>query len=753
MLASMTQIALAPPRTGASTSGLALFPAAIFGSAALVFLVEPMMGRLTLPLLGGGPGVWNTTLAFFQVALLIGYLYAHALQRVRSVGRQAVIHVGVLAAAGAVLPLHLSEALGPPPVHAPAAWLLGVLMLSVGAPFAALSATAPLLQAWLARTSGSGKVYGLYAASNLGSLSALVAYPLLVEPGLALADQRAFWTCGYLAFVVLASGVALVAARRAAAATPVDPIRQAPAAAGRWRERAAWVLLAAAPSSLMMGATAHLSSDIGSLPLLWAVPLGLYLLTFILAFREGGERSGALSLDLQAVAILACTAALPIVALGWTVQLTLNVAAFFLTALVCHRALYGRRPAPARLTEFYLLVSVGGVLGGAFNAFVAPVVFEQVWEYPLVLVLACLARPAAAVRGFDGRERATWTAGMLATAAVALMGALHATPTAAVLLGAGIAAGAAWLLRRRPLAFTSLAAAWTVAVQVLLANPGGVHAERSFFGVHRVLTDAAHEPAPLRRLMHGSTLHGAERLSGPAHCTPMTYYGPGAPISEAFALLHARKPAAAIGAVGLGAGSVAALTRPGDRLRFFEIDPAVVRIARDEHLFDFVGPCARGRIDYTLGDGRLLLARAPAASYDLLLVDAFSSDSVPAHLLTTDALRVYLRALKPDGVLVMHLTNRNLRLMEPAAAAVREVGAVQRVRVFDAPKAAQPGVESSTAMAVARDPQALKAFAEAGWRPVDAAGTAAWTDDYLNLPGALVERMRRGPDKPIPVER
>ena len=326
------------------------------------------------------------------------------------------------------------------------------------------------------------------------------------------------------------------------------------------------------------------------------------------------------------------------------------------------------------------------------------------------------------------------------------MGAAHVLPTAGMLVYVGLAAGAAWLLRAQPLAFTALAAPWATAAQLLPSPTGGVHVERSFFGVHRVSTDASGVATPVRRLTHGSTLHGAERLAGPDRCLPMTYYGPGAPISQAFTLLHARRPQSAIGAVELGAGSVAALTAPGDVLRFYAIDPAVVRIARDEHLFDFVGRCARGRIEYALGDGRLLLARAAPQSLDMLLVDAFSSDSVPAHLLTVEALQVYLRTLKPDGVLVVHLTN--LRLMEPAAAAVRAVGAFQKVRVFDAPPAAQPSVESSTAMAISRDPRALDAFGRSGWAPVDPAGVAAWTDDYLNIPGALLARLRRGCDKP-----
>lgn len=744
----MSQIALAAPRLSPRFERL-LLPAATFTSAALVFSVEPMMGRLMTPLMGGGAGVWTASLVFFQFALLLGYLYAHLLRRVGGVRTQTVLHLGVLCAAAFTLPLRLTSSMGDPSVAHPLAWVLGTLTLSVGAPFAALSATAPLMQAWGSGEGRDGDArsgYGLYAASNLGSLLALLAYPLLIEPRMTLAAQRTVWTVGYGVFTALAAAVALTAHN----AAPAPAASRARAAEpGVWRERGVWLLLAAAPSSLVLGVTTHLAADVGSAPLLWVVPLGLYLVTFILAFRETARPPGPAVLGAQAVAVTLALILLPLSAASWGVQLGAHLAAFFLTALTCHLALFARRPPAVRSTEFYLLISVGGVLGGAFNAFVSPVVFSQVWEYPLVLVLACLARPR---RGGPVSRVEIATVGV-GLAACALLLALHAfdqSSTVIITACAGVAAASVWLLRSRTVLMTGLLAAIAVATHAVGAQPGVQIARRSFYGVHRVVTTQG--PHPLRKLMNGSILHGAQRLDGPRRCEPMTYYAPPTPIAQTFDALHARRPGgASVGVVGLGSGAVAALTRPGDRMRFFEIDAAVVKIARDDGLFTYTSACAAGRIDYTVGDGRLKLAQAPAGAFDLLLIDAFSSDSVPAHLLTTEALQTYLRALAPDGVLVLHLSNRNLELVGPAAAAVRDLGARALLQEFAVPQRLSPAVESSTVLAVARSAEALRTLeGDRRWRPASAAGASPWTDDHIDVPGAFLRKLAGRPVRSPP---
>ena len=748
----MTQLAVpapahAPGRLAAFAP--AVFAGAVFMSAGLVFLVQPMLGKLTLPLLGGSPAVWNTSMAFFQAALLVGYAYAHLLQRlVGSLKLQAAIHVGVLAAAALVLPLKLSALMGPPPAQAaPALWLLGVLALSVGPPFAALSATAPLMQAWYARLRLGGSEgrnpYVLYVGSNLGSLLALAAYPAVVEPLMTLSAQRAGWSLGYGAFVCVAALLATVAARSPAA--PAEPAPREQAAPTPWRTRLTWVALAALPSSLMLGVTSHLTTDVASAPFLWVVPLALYLLTFVIAFQARPALSSERTLLWQAAVAGACVLVLPLHAGSWPLQLSLHLLTFFLTALVCHQALAARRPAPARLTEFYLLMSVGGVLGGSFNAFLAPVVFNQVWEYPVVLALAGLARPWG--RGpLAPRQRIVLLLGLTAAAAAPLVAAAPAPFGSMALAGLGAALGCAFMLRDRAPAFTALVAGALVAGQTLSGGFGGLEVKRSFFGVHKVAETAMPEGGTLRLLFNGTTIHGGQWPAGPRSCEPIAYYAAPTPIAQAFRNVQSRLPAARMGAVGLGAGAVATYTRPGDTLRFFEIDPAVVEIARDGGSFDLLTRCAAGTVDYRLGDARLTLAREAPGAFDLLLVDAFSSDSVPTHLLTVEAIQGYMRTLTPDGVLVLHLTNRNLDLLGPAAAAAEAAGlvAVRQVFVPTSDMGSPPAVAGSAVMAMARTRAALDRAAPASaWEPAETGRTRPWTDDYTNILGALIAHMRR----------
>ena len=739
-----------------------LFVLTVFASAALVFMVEPMAAKLLLPLLGGGPSIWNTSLAFFQAALLAGYGYAHLLQKIGSLRTQALIHLGALIVAGLALPLHVATLFGEPSSLHPALWLLGVLTVSLGAPFAVLSATAPLVQAWHARTvhaeTGS-EPYTLYAASNLGSLLALLAYPALVEPLSPLHGQTLGWSLGYAAFVLLMGGLALAVMRSRTAAEISDaPARAGPAPRGA--ERLLWVVLAALPSSLMLGVTTHLATDIASAPFLWVLPLALYLATFIVAFATRPAIPPDLTLILQAAAVAICAALLPFGGNSIFLSLPVHLGCFFLTALVCHQALVARRPDPAHLTEFYLAMSLGGVLGGAFNAFLAPVIFDNVWEYPLVLVLACLARPW----GEGPIEPWRWTVlglGAVAAACAPLADTVmyNAPVRAFQMLGINgtdwikllirlLLAGAvvsAFLVRRRALIFFVLIVFISLAAEGAGDRIRVVQSARSFFGVVRI----SHFVVPglggeVRMMSHGTTLHGAQAQDPRYRCRPLVYYAPETPIGQVFKSVRARKPAIEIGAVGLGTGAVAAYTRAHDRLTFFEIDPLVVKLARDPAEFSYTTQCAYGTIGYVLGDARLTLAHQPRDKYDLLLIDAFSSDSVPAHLMTVEAVRGYLTHIKPDGVLVMHLSNRNLDLVSPAMAVAKAAGGVALVQRHEEAKEAPSLAESSEdALVIARNPQALAPFAaDPRWRPIDPTRARAWTDDYTNLVGALIGRMK-----------
>jgi hypothetical protein len=740
-----------------------LFALTIFASAALVFMVEPMVAKMMLPLLGGGPSIWNTSLAFFQGMLLAGYGYAHLLEKVRSLKVQALIHIALMVVAGLVLPLHVSELMGSPDSNHPALWLLGALTASIGAPFAVLSATAPLIQSWHARTvhaETGAEPYVLYAASNLGSLLALVAYPAIVEPLTPLHGQTLVWSLAYGVFVLLIAALGLLVVRRdgarALAASEVK-VGEGPTL----RDRLVWIFLSAVPSSLMLGVTTYITTDVASAPFLWVIPLALYLLTFILAFAARPMISNTNALVLQAAALAACTAILPFPGTNLAVSLLVHLSAFFLTALICHQALVARRPDPAHLTEFYLWMSFGGVVGGAFNAFLAPVIFNNVWEYPLILTIACLARPwgTGPFEPWRWATLALGVAGALAAGALTPLITSHYTANLTILgaqgpdavkllikLALAVAIVCAFIIRRRALAFFGL-----IAIISLAAEGAGERSDvrtswRNFFGVvkesHMMIPGMGGDT---KLLTHGTTLHGAQAQHPAWRCRPLLYYAPETPIGQVFKAVRAERPAIRVGAVGLGTGAVAAYTRKADRLTFFEIDPQVVRLATDPKHFTYTTECARGVINYVLGDARLTLAKEPRDLYDILLIDAFSSDSVPAHLLTVEAVRGYLTHIKPDGVLVLHLSNRNLDLPAPAMAVAHAAGGYALVQQHRArPDSPALWESSEDAVIIARTPQALAHFAaDKRWSPIDPTLARAWTDDYTNLAGAMISRMKQ----------
>lgn len=729
----MTEIASTPARPLAVFAPT-LFASAIFASAALVFLVEPMMTKLVLPSLGGSPAVWNTALCFFQAMLLVGYGYAHALQRLAP-RKQAIVHMALLLAAALTLPLHLSAAMGPPNTNAPVVWLLGVLTLSIGLPFAALSATAPLLQAWYARVrageADGQNPYTLYAASNLGSLIALLAYPTIVEPLLRLQAQTQSWSAGFLLFIAIMSAAGLIAARAPAAAHST-----ARTARTTWRERLTWLALAAAPSSLMLGVTTYLSTDVASAPFLWIAPLALYLVTFIIAFQAKPLITANNALLRYAPALLLCVVTLTPLTLYFPLQMLLHLGGFFAAALACHVLLAAKRPEPARLTEFYLLISAGGVLGGGFNALVAPAIFSAVTEYPLVLALLCLA--FAFGDAPLTRARATLFVLGAGAALACLLAAEIFRFGIEIKLALASVIVAAYVMRERAAAFFIIIGVGALFSPLLPAREDLVSSERSFFGILRIRQNEF-----VRSLAHGTTLHGAQMRVGNDRCEPLVYYARSTPIGQVFESMQDRYPALSIGVVGMGAGSVATFTRPGDTLRFYEIDPHVIRVAGDPAKFSYINGCAQGAISTALGDARLSLAREPSARYDLLLVDAFSSDSIPAHLLTVEAMKLYLARVNSNGVVLLHLSNRHLDLIEPVAHVARAAGGAALVQDYRATRNSVHDSDEKTVL-VARTPEALAAFrADPRWSPPPPANGPAWSDDYVNLFGALVNGIAR----------
>lgn len=754
----MTEHILSPAHRRIDAITPAAFAVAVFTSASLVFVVQPMTTKLVLPLLGGSPSVWNTAMVFFQAALLAGYLYAHLLQRIPSIRLQATIHLSLLAAAALFLPLSITQALGDPDPSAPIGWLLGALALSVGAPFAVLSATAPLLQAWYARVRAGrpdgANPYVLYAASNLGSFLALLAYPALIEPLASLSGQRWGWTVGYGVFAAILVGLLTLMPRTGGVVQARPTKERSPPIP--WRRKAVLVLLAAAPSSLMLGVTTHLSTDVASAPFLWVAPLALYLLTFVIAFQAKPWIPLSITLLAQATFTVMIAALVGMTTGQWLTLLGLHLLGFFFTALMCHQQMAARRPAPDRLTEFYLLLSLGGVLGGAFTALIAPVVFETVLEYPLVMVLVCLARPWL---GDRPTKRTVWlmTAGLMLAAFVPLLFEMlrydpplraafsdfGLTTTAQIILG--VAALCAFLIRDRALMFTAVVAAMTLSAHYIGRGYDWSLTERSFFGVMRVAATADPKMGgDIHVLMHGTTLHGAQARNPDFACAPTMYYAQTTPLGQAAELIQARGPGAVIGIVGQGSGAMAAYKRDSDQMSFFEIDPMVDRLSRDPKWFTFISDCADGPIRTVLGDARLTLNREAPGSYDLLVIDAFSSDAVPTHLLTREAIEGYLKLLKPTGVVVLHLSNRNLDITLPAVAAARELGAAELHQVYiEHPEAALMAEASTEALVISPTAEGLADFrADGRWRKLAPTEVRPWTDDYVNLFGAVMRSMQ-----------
>jgi hypothetical protein len=731
--------ALAPRVPALRHARYALVPTyalASFVAAFLVFQVEPMAAKMVLPLFGGAASVWATALVFFQAVLLLGYLYAHVSVRLLGPRRQALVHAGVLLAAALALPI--GRGLSPPEGHSPQLWLLIVLAAAFGAPFFAITSAAPLLQRWLSETAhpAAKDPYFLYAASNAGSLIGLLAYPLLVEPRLSLDRQAAAWSVGYAIFVGLA--VCCAAAMFAYARREQREQGSAVSPALGWRTRLRWTAMAFVPSSLLLGVTTHITTDIASVPLVWVVPLAVYLLTFVIAFSRAGARATRVAaMVLPGAVALVIASLLGVFHLPIAGSIALHVTTLALVGVLAHGRLAGERPPADRLTEFYLLLSVGGVLGGCFNALVAPHVFDAVVEYPLVLGLALLLRPARPVvhtRSRRARALRELNIGLVFTCAVLASLAVATEVAGSGRNGQQLALGACTLatlaFARKPVRF-AVVASTLLGLFVLSQSSGNV--ERTFYGVIRV-TQGKSE----RWLIHGSTVHGIQSLDPRYRSQPLSYYGRRGPAGDAFQVLQAEKRFRRVSIVGLGVGSLAAYARPGQTFTFYEIDPAVVRVASDPSLFTYLSG-ARGSVHVVVGDGRISLQHTRNGTEDMVVLDAFNSDSIPVHLMTREAFRLYLTKLNPNGVLLVHVTNRYLDLAPVVGAIARDLGlhAVTRFHAVD-PVRLRIGEQPSQWIALARDRARLGGLERRHWSPLPAdPGERAWTDDFSNILSAI----------------
>jgi hypothetical protein len=730
---------------------LRVFAAAIFLSAALLFAVQPMFTKMVLPKLGGTPSVWSIAMVFFQAVLLAGYAYAHALTKYLPGKRSIIVHVAVMCAAIFFLPLAIASWWGRPPADATAAfWLLGLFAISIGLPFFALSANGPLLQAWFARTShpSAGNPYFLYAASNIGSFLALLSYPFVMEPLSTLGQQRWAWAALFIVLIVFVGwcGVLMLRAPRLKAAEA----QAAPDLPPTWHDAARWIALAAVPSALLVSVTAHISTDIAAAPFMWVIPLALYLLTFVIVFANRPLLPHNWMVAIEPLFIVAIAGIIVLDIRQYVLGLlALNVVAFFVITMVCHGELSRSRPAAQHLTAFYMWMSAGGVIGGIFAGLIAPNVFSWVLEYPLLVVAAILLRPGLEMPN-SWRTQLLWAGAIAVVATAAYPGIAERSVTDEktfyyVIGGLLVVAG---LVSREPLPFAAVVAVVFIIGTTYRPDSELRETMRSFFGVHKITETA---DGYYRVFLHGTTIHGAERLRDEngepitGRPPPITYYHENSPMGVTVKAVRARVGGPIkVAVVGLGTGTFACFAQPGDSFKFYEIDASVERLARDPARFRYIQQCAPD-VPVVLGDARLTLAESPD-QYDLIVLDAFSSDAIPIHLMTREAMAIYLSRLAPGGIVLMHISNRHMELASVVAGIAHANGLVSRHNN----RAAHEGeddtkyVFTSNVVISAREEKDFGELLEdSDWSELNIdPNQRVWTDDYSNIVGAIARNLR-----------
>jgi hypothetical protein len=736
MIRCLAIVIATPRRAGALVF---LFSATLFLSAFLLFAIQPIIARLLLPHLGGAAAVWTTCLLFFQTVLLAGYAYAHASTAWLGVRRQIWPHVVLM-----LLPLFLLPVRLPPDVlpaaARPVGWLFVSLLMTVGLPFFSLSTSAGVLQKWYSITDDehASDPYFLYAASNLGSFAALLAYPTLIEPSLRLAQQVRWWSLGYLVLVTLVAISASVVWCRGIAHD--DRLESLDAEVLTWSRRARWMGLAFIPSSLLLGVTTHISTDIASVPLLWVVPLLLYLSTFILAFGTTGARHRVLAGRLMP--ILVVPLALFLIAQfnqPMALVIPFHLLTFTVIALVCHGELADDRPSRAHLTELYFWMAVGGTLGGFFNALIAPAIFPGIAEYPLVLAVSCLVIP----RSLRATARWRWLADSVLVVLVGALaiGVVVVTPRLGAqgrvqMLGCAVPALLAFSQRRRPVPFAACVAALLVAGLFVPSQFGRVlQTVRTFYGVYRVTEDSR---LHVRTIVHGTTLHGMQSTEPERRDEPLSYYHRTGPIGQVFASVPSASVPGQIAVAGLGAGSLAAYRGPGQQWLFFELDPVVEGLARDRSFFTYLPDCSPCAV--MTGDARQLLMSTNPGQFQIIILDTFSSDAIPVHLLTREALSTYVSKLAPGGVIAVHVSNLHIAVNVVTARLAQDAG-LFALEQFDSGSADSIalGKFPSQWMAIARRREDLGALVDdPRWVvPVVPASAPLWTDDFSNILSVL----------------
>lgn len=727
-----------------------LFTVTLFLSAFLLFSVQPMIGKALLPVMGGSPSVWNTAMVFFQVLLLGGYAYAFLLSRIGSLKLQGLIHIGVtILAAALALPLSL-KVTGDVSLTNPYGWQLWTMTVMVAAPFFVLAATAPLLQRWfsLSGHKNSQTPYSLYVASNAGSLLALLAYPFIIERFVHLGTQARDWSIGYGLLAVLAVMAFLACGflkRPHSVATETVDVENI-----SWKQRSIWMFLAFIPSSLMIGYTTYVTTDVTSLPLFWVIPLALYMITFMIAFAEKSPLTIQSTRAIHAFFVLCFLWFIMVGVVNTRIPiLVVHGCLFFFTALLCHQELARTKPSPARLTEFYLFMSLGGALGGLFNSLLAPVIFPLPYEYLIAIVLGVFARnltsPDSRFQDALVKAKRMLTPGSTATVfdfmffpGLILLGGMTALITSSalnVLIGVVVVLFAFNLHERR----------WAFALTVLLitlckplipwnAWDTKLLVERNFYGIHFVQDEDG-----VRMLKHGTTVHGAQARGTHFETIPITYYYMGSGAEDVFSMLDTIPGPQNIAALGLGSGSISCFFKGGRHFDFYEIDPSIAQIATNPEYFSYLEKC-HSKYKIIMGDARRKMLDAPDHSYDMIFVDVFSSDNIPIHVATKEAVELYKQKLKPGGLIVFHTSSRFFNLEPEIASLGKAVGLPYLYKVGTALKIGDLPLYSypTKYVALSDNPSILAYLAERKWGMLPfEVNQEPWSDDYANVLRAL----------------
>ena len=737
---------------------LTVYTAAIFVSALLLFSVQPLFTKMVLPRLGGSPAVWSVAMVFFQSLLLAGYAYAHVLMQIRNRMIPVAAHLVLLVVAFLTLPLGIAHSFGEPPHSGYAFWLLALFAVSIGLPFFALAANNPLLQAWFVRTGHpqGPDPYFLYSASNIGSFLALLSYPVVLEPMFTLHMQNLLWTGGYALLILLIAACGVLLLRSPALAVADARTEDTRSPAPSWLQRARWIFLAAVPSGLLIAVTAHISTDVAAAPLLWVLPLSLYLLTWVLVFQSRPLLPHKWMLMLQPLAI---AGVIFLLAFGGEQNLALTLGGhqlcFFVIAMACHGELARTRPAAKYLTGFYVALSFGGMVGGLFAGLLAPFTFSWIAEYPILVALAALCRPTASER-LAGVMRWYWL--VLAALAVALVAPSFASGTmttwledhrvwivASVGVFAALLALALNAERWKIFATVALALALT---RIYPADEGRVETVRSFFGVHKIVVTPG---GYYHVLMHGTTIHGAERFRNndgtpvSGRPEPITYYHKDGGIGQAVTAIRERKGAPLkVAVIGVGSGTLACAAEPGESWKFFEIDQTMVDTARDPKYFRYISSC-QPNFNLVIGDARLTFAKESDATYDLIIVDAYSSDAIPIHLATEEAMKIYKDKLAPHGAVLMHVSNRHLDL-EPVVVGIADANDLKSwVYNEDSGRDDEYIFSTDVVVSAREDADVGRLASSKQWEETEADDRIrVWTDDYSNIIGALYRRLKNG---------